>query len=628
MVYPVGDETQPLTLGPDLQDFPSGYNPMTGEPVVEPSLLDIPAVLFSISNHPPDARPQAGLSFAPTVYEIYIGGGMTRFLTVFYGDYPHVKLPADVSGGQPMRTEPFEQSGLILGNQIWFDQDGDGVQALDELGLPGVKVDLYLADSGDLLESTTTDSNGYYGFNVESGIRYLVAVTVPEDFALSPQDVGEDEAADSDFDPASGYSPVVMVEGDTFSLDAGLYWLGQSLQDDGDAAASGATIGDLVWLDENGDGLQDADEPGVPGVQVDLIDQDTQNVIATTVTDAEGYYRFTGITPNKHYSLEFYSLPGFVFTDSNAGEDDSLDSDTDNHNPYVENTEAFYLTEDDLTRDAGLEVSIIPIRSGRLPYPYIRDRFPGACLAFAGKHWSVYIPGCFVNVNHDWINENSAFMPVSRLRTIGEQLLASAQQYYSSGWQVDYSGNSFSEQPPSGGQEATQLIMKYANLNQTQWIYDPLAGAYQRFYEETAVDANGNTSFTGEFIPAVDRLTGRQLLFENVVILFADHTPLREYIIDIELRYNHERALLFRNGQVYEIFWETRSNEYEKETGLPRPIRFVDAEGNPIPLDPGQTWVHIVTLGTSFTETEPGSWLAHFLSLGAPTGGPLPGIEE
>ena len=50
--------------------------------------LSLPPVLASFSNFPPTARPQAGLSYSPIVFELFIGDGMTRNLAVFYGDYP------------------------------------------------------------------------------------------------------------------------------------------------------------------------------------------------------------------------------------------------------------------------------------------------------------------------------------------------------------------------------------------------------------------------------------------------------------------------------------------------------------------------------------------------------------
>lgn len=76
------------TIGPNLDQFPAGVSPLTGLPVSDPDSLKLPAVLVSLANFPPSARPLTGLSFAPQVYEIYITEGMTRFLTVFYGDLP------------------------------------------------------------------------------------------------------------------------------------------------------------------------------------------------------------------------------------------------------------------------------------------------------------------------------------------------------------------------------------------------------------------------------------------------------------------------------------------------------------------------------------------------------------
>lgn len=32
-------------------------------------------------------------------------------------------------------------------------------------------------------------------------------------------------------------------------------------------------------------------------------------------------------------------------------------------------------------------------------------------------------------------------------------------------------------------------------------------------------------------------------------------------------------------------------------------MRFVDADGNPFPLKPGQTWVNVVSLATYYTES-------------------------
>ncbi|KAA3631576.1 MAG: hypothetical protein DWQ02_16260, partial [Bacteroidetes bacterium] len=50
-------------------------------------------------------------------------------------------------------------------------------------------------------------------------------------------------------------------------------------------------IGNLVWMDVDTDGVQDGGEPGIAGVTVELLDAG-MNVIASTVTDANGGYYF------------------------------------------------------------------------------------------------------------------------------------------------------------------------------------------------------------------------------------------------------------------------------------------------------------------------------------------------
>ena len=53
-------------------------------------------------------------------------------------------------------------------------------------------------------------------------------------------------------------------------------------------------IGDRIWVDANGDGIQDLDEAGIDGVTVYLFDG-AGNLIASTVTSNDGTYLFSGL---------------------------------------------------------------------------------------------------------------------------------------------------------------------------------------------------------------------------------------------------------------------------------------------------------------------------------------------
>lgn len=72
--------------GPD--DFPTGYNPLTGLLVEDPAMLERNPVLVKISNAPPLVRPQAGIGEADLVFEHYAEGGLTRFSALYYGQMP------------------------------------------------------------------------------------------------------------------------------------------------------------------------------------------------------------------------------------------------------------------------------------------------------------------------------------------------------------------------------------------------------------------------------------------------------------------------------------------------------------------------------------------------------------
>src|SRR5918995_143521 len=187
----------PLTYGPD--EFPAGFNPLTAQRAADPSLLDIPALLISISHFPPAARPQAGMSFAPFVFEYFITEGATRYLAVFHGEAPQPEIP--LQGDCEIRSEPLPGADFTLGNRIWHDQDRDGVQDPGEGGIGGICASLLDTD-GRRIAQTTTDSNGYYGFEVEDG-EYIVRLETPSWLGFTKQNIGE-EATDSDVDPELG----------------------------------------------------------------------------------------------------------------------------------------------------------------------------------------------------------------------------------------------------------------------------------------------------------------------------------------------------------------------------------------------------------------------------------------
>jgi hypothetical protein len=121
-------------------------------------------------------------------------------------------------------------------------------------------------------------------------------------------------------------------------------------------------LGDLVWYDTNQDGLQDAGEPGVEGIDVDLYytaDCSGQWLVGTT-TDANGAYLINQVPPAQDgsYCLEFSNIPaGWNITLQNQGLDDTVDSDADPATGQIRNIIPVY--EDAWDLDMGLYEVVI-----------------------------------------------------------------------------------------------------------------------------------------------------------------------------------------------------------------------------------------------------------------------------
>ena len=241
-----------------------------------------------------------------------------------------------------------------------------------------------------------------------------------------------------------------------------------------------------------------------------------------------------------------------------------------------------------------------PIRSGRLPYESIRKLYSGfLVMASAYRAVASQLSSTTNIFGSDADNINSALIDVSKLEAI-------AQANSTSKNSTNLTGNQFSTKAPENGEDASRLWIFYNYLNQVEWKFDPATGSYLR--------SQDNADGSGSFTPSTDRLTGKQLSFENVILLYAKHKVLNSErtLIDVELLYTGNKAYLFRDGQVFPIYWNTMNGEYEKSTGMLRPIRFTDRDGKPISLKPGHTFIEIVDTTATLQEISSGSWKARF----------------
>jgi uncharacterized repeat protein (TIGR01451 family) len=92
-----------------------------------------------------------------------------------------------------------------------------------------------------------------------------------------------------------------------------------------------ATIGNTVWLDEDGDGDQDAGEVGIPNVVVELYNAN-RTLVMTTTTDASGGYLFDGVVIGTYtVTVKTSTMPAGLAANPTYDEDDGTtnpDSET------------------------------------------------------------------------------------------------------------------------------------------------------------------------------------------------------------------------------------------------------------------------------------------------------------
>ena len=179
-----------------------------------------------------------------------------------------------------------------IGDTVWYDYDADGIQDDNEPGIPGVTVTV--TGSNGLTYPGTTDANGKYEIVVPVGptLTYLVQPTAGL--------------------PVGSWTATTPVPQGVPPLQAGQKYVDADFGYDSNTLLG--VIGNQVWREVVVDGIYDAngadniagnadDEPGIPGVSVDLWrDPDAvptwdgdETIMATTTTDTLGQYTFQGV---------------------------------------------------------------------------------------------------------------------------------------------------------------------------------------------------------------------------------------------------------------------------------------------------------------------------------------------
>ncbi len=237
----------------------------------------------------------------PGLYVVDVTGGLPAVVANSFDEdgSNNSSTPVILADGENHLTADFGYFGSTsIGDRVWWDVNADGVQDVSEPGLGGVEVTVTYAGADDTFGSaddevflTGTDANGDYLVTGLPAGDYRVAVTG----GIAP---GLTITYDED-DGTTGPDGTTSIPG-----------LGAAAHLTADFGYAGAgSLGDTVWLDLDGDGTQDADEPGLASVTVDLLWFGPDGVAGggddaslQTVTAADGTYSFVGL-PAGNFSV-------------------------------------------------------------------------------------------------------------------------------------------------------------------------------------------------------------------------------------------------------------------------------------------------------------------------------------
>jgi uncharacterized protein (DUF2141 family) len=186
-----------------------------------------------------------------------------------------------------------------LSGRVFDDANNNGVQDVDELGIPGVTVDLFGATG--LLKTRTTDANGDYDFddgNLGAGV-YSIVETQLADY-LDGDETAPATAPGGAVDNTTDWNQITDITvgdpGTTPDADGYLF-----------AEIEPSDIQGMAWEDFNNDGGVTFSEKAIPGVTVTLTGTDDRgNAVAPIVktTDDDGMYMFIDLRPGTYTITE------------------------------------------------------------------------------------------------------------------------------------------------------------------------------------------------------------------------------------------------------------------------------------------------------------------------------------
>jgi hypothetical protein len=165
-------------------------------------------------------------------------------------------------------------------------------------------------------------------------------------------------------------------------------------------------------------------------------------------------------------------------------------------------------------------------------------------------------------------------------------------------------GMAFNQTTPASGSPATRVFVRYSAAIYNRWDFDTTTGKYLRFVDN-ADDPNRNNEV---YTQLTDRANNQPITADNVVMVFVPHqyvvkTATTE-VLNMKL-IGTGKAYVTRDGQLFQVKW--------KRAKASDVMTFVNADGTPFALKPGQTWIEVLGQSSTFTNLKNGafrfSWL-------------------
>jgi hypothetical protein len=322
--------------------------------------------------------PYSGTSYGAAWFNAKDGGSPTALQLLYSGG----TVLRYFGKAQGLGDLELQCAWAALGDRVWNDADFDGVQDAGEGGVNGVRVQLFAKSDATyttpLATVTTGDVDGdgvggEYRFYVEPWKEYAARLDPTQfgatgafpNWIVSLPNQGGSDAADSDanqlYRAITGIAALVDSE-QNVSYDFGI-----------SPNQGTGQIGDRVWSDTDGDGVQEAGEPGISDVTVDLwacTDLSRLSCPAglnyakyrTVTTNASGNYSFLSLPPS-FYIIRIDALPtGYVASPANQGGNDALDSDFAAGDPRGNGVLTVLSNSIDTSQDMGLTPRVGDIR--------------------------------------------------------------------------------------------------------------------------------------------------------------------------------------------------------------------------------------------------------------------------